>query len=89
MTSPSPEAESEVLTDFTLNNPMIQNLFCKKCGVHAFHRGDIPEIGGKYVSVNVACLDDIKDTELAQLSVRYCDGLNNNWWNEPKEKSHL
>jgi hypothetical protein len=81
--------ESTVMTDYVFRSPAIHNLFCKTCGVHAFHKGNIPEVGGEFVSVNVACLDDIDAAELAQLRVRYADGLNDNWWNEPTEKSIL
>jgi len=81
--------EAELTTDYIYRSPAIHQLFCKKCGVHAYHRGDIPEIGGAFVSVNVACIDDIEHEELAELKVRYADGLNNNWRNEPKVKTYL
>ena len=29
-------------------------LFCRNCGIHQFSRGDIPEIGGAFVSVQLA-----------------------------------
>jgi hypothetical protein len=50
--------------------------FCKQCGIQTFARGDIPEIGGAYVSVNVNCLDDIDPTTL---EVVHWDGRHNNW----------
>ena len=81
--------EAELTTDYIYKSPAVHQLFCKKCGVHAYHRGDIPEVGGAFVSVNVACIDDIEHEELAELKVRYADGLNNNWWNEPKVKTYL
>ncbi len=31
--------------------------FCRRCGVHVFGRGNIPQLGGDYVSVNVNCID--------------------------------
>src|SRR6185437_7164869 len=33
--------------------------FCKHCGVRLFTQGDVPEIGGKYVSVALAVFDDL------------------------------
>jgi len=81
--------EAELTTDYIFRTPDAHQLFCKTCGVHAYHRGDIPQIGGAFVSVNVACLDDIEHEELAKVQIRYADGLNDNWWNEPKEKAYL
>lgn len=53
-----------------------QRLFCTTCGAHPFARGDLPELGGAYVTINVNCLDDIDPGTLA---VRYWDGRHNNW----------
>jgi hypothetical protein len=50
--------------------------FCKHCGVHVFGQGDVPEIGGLFVSVNTNCLDDV---ELSHLKVGYWDGRHDNW----------
>ena len=63
--------------------------FCTTCGLHAYGHGHIEEIGGDYVSINVACLDDISPEELAALPVRYMDGRHDNWWNEPAVTSYL
>jgi hypothetical protein len=57
--------------------------------VRPFGRGHIEEIGGDYVSVKLACLDDIDPAELAEAPVRYFDGRANNWWNPPAETRHL
>jgi hypothetical protein len=54
-----------------------------------FGRGDVPEIGGPYVSINLACLDDADPAELASAPVRYADGRHDNWWNAPPETRHL
>lgn len=81
--------EAELTTDYVYKNPAIHQLFCKKCGCHAYHKGDIPQIGGKFVSINVACLDDVEEGELDGVAVRFADGRNDNWWNEPKEKKWL
>ena len=31
--------------------------FCRHCGIRPFGRGDVPEIGGAFVSVNIAALE--------------------------------
>jgi len=79
----------DVLTDYQFNSNSVDCLFCRRCGVHAFHRGYVEEIGGKFVSVNVACLDDVSDEEWAATPVRYADGRDNNWRNEPAITRHL
>jgi hypothetical protein len=50
--------------------------FCRHCGVHAFGRGHLPEIGGGYCAVNVNCLDDV---DPATLRYQYWDGRHDNW----------
>lgn len=77
------------LSDYGFGTGQVHHLFCRHCGVRSFGRGDIPEIGGPYVSINVACLDDASTEELADAPVQYMDGLNNNWWNPPAQTSHL
>ncbi|MGO7410867.1 GFA family protein, partial [Rhizobium ruizarguesonis] len=46
-------------------------------------------IGGAYVSINIACLDDINPEELAALPVSYADGRHDAWWNEPVVTSYI
>jgi hypothetical protein len=57
--------------------------FCSRCGIHAFGRGNLPQLGGEYVSVNVRCLDDV---DLATLKVVYWDGRHDNWMAGPRDR---
>jgi hypothetical protein len=50
--------------------------FCKTCGTHCFGPGDLPQLGGAFVSINYNCLDDV---ELGDVSVVYWDGRHDNW----------
>ena len=77
------------LTDYQFGTMSGHHRFCKTCGVGAFGDGYIEQIGGAYYSINLACLDDLDPTELAEAPVKYADGRNNNWWNTPKETRHL
>jgi hypothetical protein len=79
----------DVLTDYQFNTLSGHSLFCRHCGVHAFHRGYLEEMGGAYVSINIACLDDASDEELANTPLRYFDGRDNNWWATPAVTSYL
>jgi hypothetical protein len=49
----------------------------------------VPEIGGEFVNVNVACLDDVPLDVLEGVKIRYVDGRGDNWFEEPKEKAIL
>ena len=82
-------AGEDSLSDYRFGTLQGHHLFCRACGIHAFSRGDIPEIGGAFVSVQLACLDDADPAELAEAPVRYADGRNNAWWNPPAETRHL
>jgi len=76
------------IADYQFNSHSVHHRFCKTCGVAAFGDGDIPQAGGAYVSVNVAW-DDVAAETLEALPIRYFDGLNNDWWNEPRVTSYL
>lgn len=60
---------------FTPESPA-DRTFCPTCGIHAFGEGDIPELGGAFVSVNVNCLEGV---ELADLKITYWDGRHDAW----------
>ena len=65
------------------------NCFCPRCGVRLFSRGDIPELGGAFVSVTIAVPDDATPEELIAAPLIWGDGLHDNWWNPPSETRHL
>ena len=63
--------------------------FCKTCGIAPFGDGEVKEIGGAFVSISVACLDDVTPEELARLPIKYMDGRHDNWFEAPKVTSYL
>jgi hypothetical protein len=67
------------LVDYQFNTNSVHHLFCARCGVNTFGHANIPQAGGEYYSVNVHCLDG---ADTSDIPVKYCDGLNNNWWND-------
>jgi hypothetical protein len=59
------------LRDCTFNARGVHHLFCKKCGSRSFVRGDIPEIGGAYVTVN---LKSLEGADLSAIPVKAMHG---------------
>src|SRR5262245_12289069 len=66
-------AGADQLGDYQFNTKQIHWHFCKRCGVQTHGVGDIPELGGAFVSVSVMTLD-LTPERLAQLVVRTSDG---------------
>jgi len=79
----------EQLRDYQFGSRSGHHLFCSVCGVRPFGRGYVEQMGGAYVSINLACLDDIEPAELAEAPVRFMNGRDNDWWHAPTEVRHL
>ncbi|HSW11218.1 MAG TPA: GFA family protein [Solimonas sp.] len=77
------------LRDYQFGSNSMHHLFCGRCGVRSFGRGHLDVLGGDFVSINLACLDDLDPTALAEVPVNYCDGRNNAWQQPPAEVRHL
>ena len=81
-------AGEDALSDYQFGSKSVHNLFCRHCGIRAFGRGHLAELGGDFTVANVACLD-ADASELASAPVRYFDGRNDNWESPPAETRHL
>lgn len=85
----------DALSDYQFGSDTIHHLFCRTCGVKPLGRArlDVTFRGeplvGDFYAVNVACLDDATNEELAQAPVRYEDGRSNDWESPPAETRHL
>ena len=77
------------LSDYQLSTKTGHHLFCKNRGVQPFARGHLDVLGGDFYSINLACLDDLDPSELADAPVTYSDGRNNDWQSPPAEIRHL
>ncbi|HRI64915.1 MAG TPA: GFA family protein [Polyangium sp.] len=77
------------LSDYQFSHKVGHHLFCRICGVRSFGRGHIKEIGGDYVAVQVASLDNVDPAELIAAPIRFADGRNNDWMTIPAETRHL
>jgi hypothetical protein len=77
------------LSNYQFGTKAGHHLFCKHCGVRSFERGYIEQIGGDYISIKVASLDDVDPQELIDAPVKYANGRDNSWWTPPAETRHL
>ena len=80
---------AEALSDYQFGSRAGHHLFCRTCGVRSFERGYVEQIGGDYVSIKVASLDDVTPQELIDAPVKYANGRDNSWWTPPAETRHL
>jgi hypothetical protein len=79
---------ADALSEYQFGRHAIHHLFCRHCGIKPFGRADMPELGGEFFAVNLACLD-AGDEELANAPVRYENGRNDDWQSAPAETRHL
>ena len=77
------------LSDYQFGGKSAHHVFCRHCGVRSFGRGYVKEIGGDYVSVQLASLDNLNLKELVAAPIRFADGRNNDWGAAPQEVRHL
>jgi hypothetical protein len=91
MTSPAAFrllAGADALGDYT-KHPAGHHGFCTRCGVRTHSWGDIPALGGPFVSVSLAALDDLAAADLVGAPVRHMNGRDDDWFNVPGETRHL
>lgn len=79
----------EQLADYQFGSGNIHHRFCMVCGVKVFGTGHLEAIGGDFVAVNVACLDDASAAVLAAAPVSFEDGRNGHWERAPAVTAHL
>lgn len=79
----------DMLGDYQFGTMNGHHRFCRQCGVRTFGHGHVEEIGGAFVSIQVATLDDVTPAQLAALPVQYQNGRDNVWWTEPEVTRHL
>lgn len=78
-------SEADAVSDYQFGTDSVHWPFCKRCGVRSYGHGDIPEMGGKFYSVQLACLDGVPAQTLADTPVRFANGRGNDWLHEPSE----
>jgi len=76
------------LYNFRENSPN-HHVFCRNCGIRVYTEGNIPEIGGAYLSISLPALDDLPVSELVAAPVRYMNGRDDDWFHVPAETRQL
>jgi hypothetical protein len=67
-------------TPAAMSEPFLHLTFCARCGVRPFSSGGaLPAFDGPFYAVNVACLDDASDEELARAPIKFADGRHDDW----------
>jgi hypothetical protein len=77
------------LGDYQFGNKTGHHRFCRTCGVRMFTTGYLEVIGGDYVNVSLATLDDADLATLSAAPVQYCDGRNDAWHQAPEHTKHM
>ena len=70
------------LSSYEWGHRISRRYFCRHCGVSCFARGNLPELGGDFVSINLGCLDGV---ELREMKAAHWDGRHDNWNAGPRE----
>jgi hypothetical protein len=81
-------AGERALSEYRFGSRSIQHLFCSRCGVKVFGRGKEAQ-GRAFYAINLACLDDASEAELAAAPVEYQDGRHDAWQCVPSATEHL
>jgi hypothetical protein len=79
---------ADALTDYR-RSPTLRDPFCRYCGVRTFDTGELPALGGAFVGIQIASLDDLEAADLAPAPIRYLDGRNDRWYETPAETRYL
>ena len=86
---------ADVLTDYQHSTPrqavpFLHFTFCNRCGVRPFTKGGyLPALGSEFFAVNIGCLDNATDEELAKAPIRFVDGRDDNFGGTSDETRYL
>ncbi len=82
-------AGAGMLTDYRFGSGVANHAFCRRCGIHAFERVDLPPPRAAYYNVAVNCLEGVDMDEVMAAPLTHADGLHDRWDRVPDEVRHL
>lgn len=82
---------ADLLSDYSVSGDWGEDhhRFCSRCGIATHNHGHRDSLGGNFVFVQIAALDDLSVDDLVGAPIRLADGLHDNWQNSPVEIRHL
>ncbi|WP_448254606.1 GFA family protein [Ottowia oryzae] len=82
---------SDHLSDYSKSSDCgeVHHRFCSKCGIATHSHGRIDSMGGDFITVHLAALDDLPSAELIDAPLHFMDGLHDNWQSPPSDTRHL
>ena len=82
-------SKREAAANYQFGPREIDHYFCKTCGTQTFSRSSLAQLGGEFYCVNIACLDNVSDSELVNAPTAYEDGREDAWDRAPRETRHM
>lgn len=79
----------DALSVYQFGSRSMRYEFCPHCGVRPFGHGHLEQLGGDFVFINIATLDDAADNELAAAPVNFANGRDDDWMNTPAVTTQL
>ena len=83
------EAGADRLTAYRKHPQASLKHHCAVCGVRTHETGSADYMGGDFVGVFVATLDDATPDDLLSGPIRFSDGRHDNWREPPADTRHL
>jgi hypothetical protein len=78
---------ADQLTKYLFGSRKNEHYFCKICGVRAFGVGNDTPVG-QMIGINIGCLQEVSEEQLAQLQIVYIDGAHDNM-HTPQYTAHM
>jgi hypothetical protein len=79
----------DALGDYQFAGREIHHRFCRTCGTQPFANSSLEQLGGDFYAINIGCLDDATEDELARAPITYEDGRRDDWNHPPAVTKHL
>lgn len=67
----------------------IHHYFCKHCGVQVYSRGFLDQMGGWFIALNIAVLDDVAPAVFDVVPITYEDGIADRQMEPPAVTAYL